>query len=150
MDEDFSAEMPGSKAKTELESVLGRGLLGHIAASVLWVRYALLSLLEVSGAGSAPDPCFQAILAPARRSPAPVVSAPVPRRVAGQTGVDLTKFARTDTGRIRHLTNAEWVYVKSHDIEAVAHGFTDAEMEVLLAYMEDAVAQQQGKGLARR
>jgi hypothetical protein len=31
---DFTAEMPGSKAKTELASVRGRGLLGHIAASV--------------------------------------------------------------------------------------------------------------------
>jgi hypothetical protein len=37
VDGDFTAEMPESKAKTELGSVLERGLLGHIAASVLWV-----------------------------------------------------------------------------------------------------------------
>src|SRR5262249_51227150 len=39
--QDFTAEMPGSKAKTELASVRGRGLLGHIAASVPWVRVGL-------------------------------------------------------------------------------------------------------------
>jgi hypothetical protein len=36
---DFTAEMLGSKAKTELASVRERGLLGHIAASVPWVQF---------------------------------------------------------------------------------------------------------------
>jgi hypothetical protein len=58
-------------------------------------RYQMLSLLEISGAGLAPDPCFQAVLAPARRSPSPQPKASVAsasRRPASPTGVDLQKF----------------------------------------------------------
>jgi len=49
-------------------------------------RYQLLSLLEVTGAGSAPDPYFEAVLAPARRSPAPTAhQSPSPRRPGAAT-----------------------------------------------------------------
>jgi len=44
-------------------------------------RYNMLSLLEVAGAGSVPDPSFDSILTPPQRSPAPTSRQPVsPRR----------------------------------------------------------------------
>ena len=49
---DFTAEMPGSKAKTELASVRGRGLLGDIAASVPWVLDWITRQLSSARAGS--------------------------------------------------------------------------------------------------
>jgi len=112
-------------------------------------RPALLSIFEHCLVAYVPDPVYEAVLPSPQRTPAPVVSTSSPRRVAGQVGVDLKKFARDAHGRVRQLTDSEWMFLKEHGVEAVANTFTDAELDNLEAAMQAAVATQSQR-LARR
>lgn len=112
-------------------------------------RWAMLSLFEAGGVGTIPDPHWSPIISPTRYMPG-TSSRVVPRRVAGQTGVDVQRFARTANGHIRPFTHAEWVYVKTHGFAVIAPTFTDAELAAVIAYMEGDVDRQEGGRLARR
>jgi len=112
--------------------------------------YALQTLLAMANIQGIPEPNYTPLLPAPQRSPVPGVSTPAPRRVAGQVGVDLTKFARDVHGRVRQLTDSEWMFLKEHGVEAVAHNFTDSELDHLEAAMQAGVARQQGQRLARR
>jgi len=127
--------------KTLAKGLLYEGTVG---------KDALTSLLALAGVQHVPEPYYRPVLPSPQRTPAPVVSAPVPRRVTGQAGVDLRMFARDNDGRVRPLNDREWAYLKKHGVEAIAHGFSDPELAALEVFMKEAVDRQESRRLARR
>jgi hypothetical protein len=126
-------------------------------------RYALHSIFEHCQVWNIPTPMYAPILpavttrctvtpaATSRKTATPLSSQ---RRPVGTAGVDLHNFGRDKNGRIRPFTQAEWAFVAEHGLEGVQiqsiRPFSAAELETVVEYMEDAVARQHARGLARR